>query len=53
MDFDTILHGRIGAVLQEKPMLSNNKETSSNVRLIAEQFNHAALVVLDVSASVE
>ena len=32
-------------------MLSNNKETSSNVRLIVEQFNHAALVVLDVSAS--
>lgn len=34
-------------------MSSNNKETSSNVRLSVEQFDHAALVVRDVSASVK
>ena len=34
-------------------MLSNNKETPSNVRLSVEQFDHAALVVRDVSASVK
>lgn len=34
-------------------MASNNKETSSNVRLSVEQFDHAALVVRDVSASVK